>query len=116
MSSQKKTIRRTFRISVFERDCYQCVMCGLHGQDRQADHDEGLPTLDAHHIENRNKFQNGGYNILNGISLCDDCHIKAEAYHTTGVAVENFAPEDLYTLIGSSFEKAIELDSNMSSD
>ena len=112
MSSQKKTIRLAFRTAVFERDRYQCVMCGLHGQDRQGV-DEGLPVLDAHHIENRNKFPNGGYNILNGISLCSDCHVQAEVYHTTDVAVEGFAPENLYTIIGSSFQKALELDISM---
>jgi len=107
--SSKKAISRAFRKSVFERDHYRCAICDVAGQDRQ-EGDQDLPDLDAHHVENRNKFPNGGYVTSNGISLCEDCHIKAEAYHATGTAVEGFTPKDLYTVIGSSFEQAMEDD------
>jgi hypothetical protein len=49
---------------------------------------------------------NGGYVKQNGISVCDDCHLKAEAFWSTGEAIEGFSPEDLYNLIGSSLEIA----------
>jgi 5-methylcytosine-specific restriction endonuclease McrA len=99
--NQKKVIRRAFRLAVFTRDCYQCAMCGLHGQDGQGN-DEGLPNLDAHHIIDRHDMLNGGYVKENGISLCADCHVKAED------KVLNFQPDDLYREIGSSKEKAVE--------
>jgi hypothetical protein len=51
---------------------------------------------------------NGGYVKENGASLCDQDHIKAEVYHTTGEAIEGYHPDDLYRLIGSSYEQAVE--------
>jgi len=49
---------------------------------------------------------NGGYVKENGISVCDDCHLKAETFWSTGEALEGFSPADLYKLIGSSLEDA----------
>ena len=63
-------------------------------------------ALDAHHITNREEMPNGGYVKQNGISVCDDCHLKAEAFWSTGESVQGFSPEDLYKLIGSSLEIA----------
>jgi 5-methylcytosine-specific restriction endonuclease McrA len=101
MSSKKKAIRRNFRLAVFERDGYCCAMCGIQGQDRQ-EGDQGLPDLDAHHITDRNEMPSGGYVKENGISLCTDCHIKAED------KILHFRPEDLYQEIGSSYEQAVQ--------
>jgi len=50
---------------------------------------------------------NGGYVKENGVSVCDECHLKAETFWSTGEAIEGFAPEDLYNLIGSSLEIAV---------
>lgn len=63
--------------------------------------------LDAHHITNRNEMPKGGYVAENGISVCDDCHLKAEQFWSTGIAVEGFSPEELYTKIGSSYDEAV---------
>lgn len=42
----------------------------------------------------------------NGISVCDECHLKAES-HWNGIdPAEGFSPEDLYAKIGSSYEIA----------
>lgn len=57
--------RDTFRSSVFKRDNYRCVICNKK-------------AADAHHIIERRLFDDGGYYIDNGASLCSDCHIKAE--------------------------------------
>lgn len=95
MSSQKKLIRQKFRDAVFGRDGHKCRVCG-----------EGNEKLDAHHITDRNEMPNGGYVAENGISLCESCHEKAEHFHSTGSALEGFHPNDLYTLIGSSVDKA----------
>lgn len=57
--------RDSFRLAVFERDGYACVICGRTAQD-------------AHHIMERRLFEDGGYYIDNGVSLCAECHIKAE--------------------------------------
>lgn len=95
MSSTKKLIRAAFREAVFARDKHACRGCGL-----------GSTDLDAHHITDRNLMPHGGYVAENGISLCTDCHKKAEEFHRTGVAVPGYSPDELYEKIGSSPEKA----------
>ena len=62
--------------------------------------------LDAHHIVARDLMLNGGYVASNGITVCDECHIKCEQYWKTDLAVEGFAIQDLFNLIGSSGEQA----------
>jgi hypothetical protein len=58
--------RDTFRNGVFMRDKNKCVICGQ-------------PAQDAHHIIERRLFDDGGYYLANGASLCATCHIKAES-------------------------------------
>lgn len=60
-----KFIRNVFRQSVFDRDNHQCVICGL-------------PAKDAHHIIERRLFEDGGYYLDNGASLCEVHHLEAE--------------------------------------
>jgi hypothetical protein len=57
--------RNEFRKQVFTRDKNFCVICKQNGQD-------------AHHIIERRLFDDGGYYIDNGATLCGICHIKAE--------------------------------------
>lgn len=57
--------RDEFRESVFKRDNNKCVICGK-------------PAIDAHHIMERRLFNDGGYHIDNGASLCCIHHIEAE--------------------------------------
>ena len=101
MSSDKKKTRAAFRDAVFKRDNNRCRVCGWCAFN--AEH-----SLDAHHITDRNLMPNGGYVKENGVALCPACHEKAEVFHSTGVALPNFSPDELYTLIGSSSESATE--------
>ena len=57
--------RDEFREVVFERDAHQCVICGA-------------PAADAHHILERRLWQDGGYYVDNGASLCERHHLEAE--------------------------------------
>ena len=101
----KKQIRSKFRNEVFSRDNYTCRGCGLKTTEE---------FLDAHHIENRNSFPNGGYVKENGITLCKDkCHLKAEKWHQTNGKEweEGFHPNQLFAKIGSSEEIARKKDS-----
>jgi hypothetical protein len=70
--------------------------------------DKAMQELEVHHIINRNLLSNGGYIKDNGISLCPDCHLKAEEYYSSGIAAPGFSIEDLLELIGSSYEKVEE--------
>lgn len=57
--------RDEFRNGVFARDNHKCVICS-----NEADA--------AHHIIERRLWDDGGYYIDNGASLCPKCHILAE--------------------------------------
>jgi len=96
--------RNLFREGVFERDGRKCRMCGIKGE------------LDAHHITDRHEMPNGGFVLSNGISLCSDCHWKAEQFHMTDGKhyVDGFHPNDLYEKIGSSYEEALKDSENLS--
>lgn len=58
--------REKFRNDVLNRDHQKCIICSE------------TEKLTAHHIIDRSLFENGGYYIDNGITLCESCHIKAE--------------------------------------
>lgn len=94
--------RKKFRDDCYKRDGFRCAMCNAKSSKDKAEEE-----LDAHHITNRKEMPHGGYAKENGISLCPECHIKAEVYHSTGTAVEGYAPDDLYKAINSNLEKAI---------
>lgn len=100
MSKAKQVTREAFRLSVFKRDGHKCRVCG---RPEKLD-----GPLDAHHITDRNEMPNGGYVKENGISLCSSCHLKAEEFHRTGKSVPRYHPDELYVLINSSKEKAIQ--------
>ena len=57
--------RDQFREGVFERDSHQCVICGE-------------PAVDAHHILERRLWDDGGYYLDNGASLCKEHHLDCE--------------------------------------
>lgn len=110
MSSEKKLIRKSFRDACYKRDGYRCAMCGKKSTKENAEKD-----LDAHHVTDRTLMPNGGYVKENGISLCPDCHQKAEVFHSTGTAIEGYAPEDLYKKINSCYEIAVKASEKLSS-
>jgi hypothetical protein len=58
--------RDAFREGVFFRDKYKCVLCGALAQD-------------AHHILERRLFEDGGYYLNNGASVCGPCHLACES-------------------------------------
>jgi hypothetical protein len=62
--------RDNFRESVFKRDSNKCVICKE-------------PGVDAHHILDRKLFEDGGYYLDNGATLCSECHIDAEKSNLT---------------------------------
>lgn len=92
---KKKKIRQNFREAVFARDGGRCCFCPI------------TEKLDDHHITDRNEMPNGGYVKENGIYVCHSHHMMAEVFHSTGVALPGFSPEDLYKAIGSSYEEAV---------
>lgn len=101
MSTTKKLHkewRKHFNDEVLKRDKNQCKICKCKS------------GLDVHHITDRSEMPNGGYSSKNGITLCQKHHLDAEQYHRSKhlFSVEGFHPNDLYKLIGSSYEEAVE--------
>ncbi|MBW3243337.1 HNH endonuclease [Epibacterium sp. DP7N7-1] len=63
--TEKLLDRPAFKAAVFGRDNNCCVICGAPGDA-------------AHHILERKLFEDGGYYLSNGSTLCAPCHIEAE--------------------------------------
>lgn len=94
--------REEFRKQVLDRDKNTCIVCKLPGL-----------KLDAHHIIERRLFDDGGYYIDNGVSLCGVCHLQAEsttyscsklrgmAGITNIVLPEHFYPDNNYDKWGN---------------
>lgn len=94
---KKHVIRENFRNAVFGRDNNKCAVCGRED------------NLDAHHIISRDIMPNGGYVKENGISLCEECHIKAETMYSDPDGEHfDYAKEKLFEIIGSNEELAYE--------
>lgn len=64
---------KEWRNNVFSRDDYTCQKCGKKGGN-----------LNAHHIYNYSQFPNLRFDINNGITLCEDCHLigRNNSFHT----------------------------------
>lgn len=98
----KKQIRDKFRNDVFKRDQFVCQVCKLKANENE---------LNAHHITDRSEMPNGGYVKENGITVHEkDCHFLVEKFHIYEGEQweEGLHPDDLYKIIKSSKELAIE--------
>jgi hypothetical protein len=71
--------REEFKRQVFARDKNKCVICGA-------------PAVDAHHIMDRKLWEDGGYYLDNGVSLCENHHWEAE--------LDKITPDELRMLLG----------------
>ena len=65
LTRMKLLTRDAFREGVFARDGKRCVVCSDDGQD-------------AHHILERRLFDDGGYYLDNGATVCEGHHMEAE--------------------------------------
>ena len=60
---------RMWRKAVFDRDMYTCQCCG------DKSHSGHPVTLASHHIKNWNNNPDCRYDVDNGITLCERCHL-----------------------------------------
>ena len=65
---------KLWRKSVFERDNYICIWCGLHSGNGKA------VVLHADHIKPFAYYPELRFAIDNGRTLCKDCHKKTDTY------------------------------------
>lgn len=61
---------REWRKKVFERDLYTCACCGCKNGNGK------YIKLVAHHIKNWKDNIDSRYDVDNGVTLCEECHIK----------------------------------------
>lgn len=54
---------KKWRLEIFKRDNYRCKQCGSKN------------NINAHHIYSYNKYPEKRYDLNNGITLCEKCHI-----------------------------------------
>ncbi len=97
--------RVLFREAVFRRDADRCRVCGAK-------------AIDAHHVMPREELTRGGYVAENGVALCGDCRLLAEAgialerlrkrqvHQADRVDLDAWGIDALYASIGSSREIA----------
>ena len=74
ISSKNSKIRNSeeykkWRLSVFARDEYTCVLCDASGSERY---------LNADHIKSFADFPELRFDVNNGRTLCEDCHKETE--------------------------------------
>jgi 5-methylcytosine-specific restriction endonuclease McrA len=90
-----KRWRKQFNENCLNRDKHKCVFCNV------------TENLDVHHITDRHVMPNGGYAMSNGITVCEEHHLKCEEFHMNdGKCDPEYHPMLLYQKIGSSYEKA----------
>jgi hypothetical protein len=89
-----KRWRKQFNESCLERDGHKCVFC----QEKD--------NLDVHHITDRHDMPNGGYGAKNGITVCNEHHLKCEEFHIYGTCEPEYHPKALYAKIGTTYDEA----------
>lgn len=62
---------REWRFNVFSRDKFTCKNCGNHNFKGNGE----TVILTAHHIKNWKDNPNDRYDVTNGITLCEPCHL-----------------------------------------
>ena len=57
---------KVWRSAVFERDNYICQRCEIKGSRKH--------PINAHHIKPFAQYPKLGFEVSNGVTLCEDCH------------------------------------------
>ncbi len=93
---KKQAIRKQFWDECVKRDGYKCVVCKYVPEFDQ--------ELDVHHVLDCDFLPKElQYVPENGVTLCRECHLKAEKFHQSkGKSwTHGLHPDDLYSLIRS---------------
>lgn len=69
--------RRTWRKSVFIRDNYTCQVCNKRGE-----------KINAHHLNGYHWHEKGRYDVENGVTLCNECHLEFHGMYGYGENTE----------------------------
>lgn len=66
-----KESHKTWRTSIFERDDYTCQKCGARNNKGNG----SAVKLNAHHLDGWHWFEEGRFDVNNGVTLCYGCHM-----------------------------------------
>lgn len=80
---------REWRTAVFNRDHYTCCKCGARNGNGYS------VGLNAHHIRNWKDNTDLRYDVSNGVTLCEKCHME---FHSLYGKRDN-TPEQLYDFL-----------------
>lgn len=61
---------KNWRQKVYERDNWTCQQCGIKGN-----------KINAHHIKSWKYYPKLRYSVDNGVTLCEECHIKIHQHY-----------------------------------
>ena len=67
-----------WKLAVKKRDNYTCQSCGIKHDELERKKNDVTSWLHAHHIKSWREFPDLRFEVTNGITLCWQCHLKAE--------------------------------------
>ena len=95
--ARNNTYYKEWKKKVFERDDYTCQCCGKRGGN-----------LNAHHLYNFAEYEDLRYNVENGITFCEKCHLVnyPNSFHSI-YGEKNNTPEQVYEYINMRNKAAV---------
>lgn len=95
--ARNNTYYKEWKNKVFERDNYTCQCCGKRGGN-----------LNAHHLYNFAEYEDLRYDIENGITFCEECHLVnyPNSFHSI-YGEKNNTPEQVYEFINMRKKEAV---------
>ena len=93
--ARNNTYYKEWKDKVFERDNYTCRCCGKRGGN-----------LNAHHLYNFSEYKDLRYEVSNGITLCEKCHLikYSNSFHSI-YGEHNNTPDQMEEFIQNYREK-----------
>lgn len=95
--ARNNTYYKERKNKVFERDNYTCQCCGKRGGN-----------LNAHHLYNFAEYEDLRYDVENGITFCECCHLVnyPNSFHSI-YGEKNNTPEQVYEFINMRKKEAV---------
>ena len=91
------TYYKEWKNKVFKRDNYTCQCCGKRGGN-----------LNAHHLYNFSEYEDLRYDVENGITFCERCHLVnyPDSFHSI-YGEKNNTLEQVYEFINMRKKEAV---------